>query len=236
MRSSKRRSNHEIVNLILNYINSTRGPIKISEISRETRISEKSLEKWLKVFHTIRIDCPDFSYSDQNQLIHVHSAFQTDFETVSTLTKKYREKPEFKDFFTELDSILTKTKRNITFIESQISTKDTPNSVQRQFDPRLNDLQLELSQVLQKGLSHLTSPEIEEISDVEEDSSSYHKDLLLDLKKAVKLGINGLEHIERVDHEIKRKKLTGWRAELVEAFKKREQRISFQGKGSFVKS
>jgi hypothetical protein len=234
VRGSKRRSNHEIVNSIVNYLKNTENPVKITEMSEKTRIGEKSLKKWLKILHIIRFDCPDFSYSDGNQIINVNSGFQTDFETVKNLTKKYREKPELKEFFLELDTVMSKTKRNITFIESQIDDKNEPNPVQRQFDPRLNDLHLELSQVLQKGLGHLLSPEIEESSN--KTSSSHQSELLHDLKKAVKLGINGLEHIERVDHTMKKKKLTGWRAELAEAFEKREQRISFQEKVGFEKS
>lgn len=226
MRGSKRRSNNEIVKLIINYISHNTGSIEVAEINRKTRIGEKSLKNWLKIIHTIRTQCPGFSYSNQeDQLINVNSAVEADFETVRILSEKYREKPEFKAFFVEFDSVLSKTKKNITFAESQIDTNDAPNSVQRQFDPRLNDLQLELSQVLQEGLSHLTSPEITE-SSKGSSSKNHEEDLLLDLKKAVKLGIDGLEHIERVDHKIKKNKLTGWRAELAEAFKEREQRIS----------
>lgn len=231
MRGSKRRSNNEIVKLIINYISNNTGSINIDEISREIRIGEKSLKNWLDIIHIIRTQCPDFSYSNQeDHIINIDSAI----ETVRNLSKKQREKPELKKFFVEFDSVLSRTKKNITFAETQIITNDAPNPVQRQFDPRLNDLQLELSQVLQKGLSHLTSPEIKEIS--KGSSSNQQEDLLHDLKEAIKLGINGLEHIERVDHKIKTKKLTGWRAELAEAHKKREQRISSKSysEASFV--
>lgn len=223
MRGSKRRSNNEIVKLIINYISNNNGSIEIDEISRETRIGEKSLKNWLDIILFIRTQCPDFSYQE-DQIINFTSTVETDFETVRILSKKHREKSELKEFFVEFDSVLSKTKKNITFAETQIITNDAPNPVQRQFDPRLNDLQLELSQVLQKGLSHLTSPDVKEIS--KGSSSNQNEDLLFDLKKAVKLGINGLEHIERVDHKIKKNKLTGWRAELAEAYKKREQRMS----------
>lgn len=210
--------------MIINYISNSTGSLKIDEISRETRIGEKSLKNWLEIIYTIRTQCPDFSYSKQEDKLNINSAIEVDRDAVRILSKKYREKPELKEFFEEFDSVLSKTKRNITFAESQINTNDVPNPVQRQFDPRLNDLQLELSQVLQKGLSYLSSPETEESS--EDSSSNLQEDLLLDLKRAVKLGINGLEHIERVDHKIKKNKLIGWRAELVEAFKERERRIS----------
>ncbi len=209
----------------MNYISNNTGSREIDEISREIRIGEKSLKNWSEIIHIIRTQCPDFSYSNQEgHLININSAVEADFETVRILSKKQRENPELKEFFVEFDSVLSKTKKNITFAETQIFTNDAPSPVQRQFDPRLNDLQLELSQVLQIGLSHLTSPDVKEIS--KGSSSNQHEDLVLDLKKAVKLGINGLEHIERVDHKIKKNKLTGWRAELAEAYKKREQRIS----------
>ncbi len=225
MRGSKRRSNNEIVKNIINYINNNTGSIKIDEISRETQIGEKSLKNWLDIIHIIRTQCPDFSYSNpEDQIINITSSIKTDFETVRILAKKQREKPELNEFFAEFDSVLSRTKKNITFAETHLATNGAFSPVQRQFDPRLNDLQLELSQVLQKGLSHLTSPEVNEISNGS--SSNQQEDLLLDLKEAVKLGINGLEHIERIDHKIKKNKLTGWRAELAEAFKKRESRTS----------
>ena len=148
----------------------------------------------------------------------------TNIDAVHNLSQKKRKDPKMQQFFTEFDTVLSKTQQNLTFVETQLISEEESNPIQRHFDPRLNDLQLELAQVLQKGLSHLSSPEITE----NRNNSVLNHDgnLLNDLKQAVKLGINGLEHIENVDHKITKKKLTGWKAELAKAFKEREKRIS----------
>ena len=225
LRGSKRRSNNEIVRLIINYISNNSGSIKINEISREIRIGEKTIKKWLDIIKLIRTQCQDFSYSNlEDHQININSDVKTDFETVRILSKKKRKKPELKEFFVEFDSVLSKTKKSIILAETHLITNHPSSFIQRQFNPNLNDLQIELSQVLQKGLSHLKSPEVKEIS--KDSSSNQQGNLLYDLKKAVKLGINGLEHIENVDHKIQMKKLTGWKAELAEAFKERENRMT----------
>ena len=93
MRGSKRRSNNEIVKLIIDYISNNTGSIKIDEISRETRIGEKSLQNWLDIIYTILTQCPDFSYSNQEDQLIITSSVKTDFETVRSLAMKHRQKP-----------------------------------------------------------------------------------------------------------------------------------------------
>lgn len=223
MKGSKRRSNETIVKIIINNINDISGSLSIDKLIRETQLGEKTLRKWIDIISFIRIQCPEFSLSAKNDLItQIKPTEATDFDTVRNLSQKKRKDPKMQKFFAEFDTVLSKTQQNLTFAETQLISKEESNPIQRQFDPRLNDLQLELSQVLQKGLSHLTSPEITETGN--NSVLNHNGNLLHDLKQAVKLGINGLEHIENVDHKIKKKKLTGWKAELAEAFKEREKR------------
>jgi hypothetical protein len=140
---------------------------------------------------------------------------KTDIKSIRSKVIERNKDPELQEFLTEFKDVLSKTK---TSLEKGTST--TTVSSQSQFLPPVySDLQAELTEVLQEGISFLKKPEVA----AAKGETSEDMDFLQELKNAVNLGIENLEHVVKGDYREKKGRVSAMKMELEEVFKIREE-------------
>lgn len=216
------KSDYKFVEVIISSLKEVDTNISYEQFSQKNKIKLNSLKKWLKIINLIKTSSLDISLTKDEILINKDSSKGLeDMNSIHSRIRKRKEDPNIQEFLTEFKSVLSKTK---TSLEDGSSKKYSHLSSKSKFStklsPEYSDLQAELSQVLEQGVSYLTSPE----NVIRKNESKSEDNFLLELKQAVNLGIDNLEKVLVSDYKEKKGRVSAMKSELEEVFKNRKTR------------
>ena len=210
-----RRNDYETVEIIIGTRKEANQPISYELLSKQTKIRSNSLKKWLKIIELVQNSSLSINLTEKG--ISAHKPID-DLVAIRTRVKKRGEDPSIKEFLTEFKGVLSRTKASLEDekIKNYPQLRSQPRST-----PEYSDMQSELTQVLEQGLSFLSSVEQAD----KKVTSKTDGNFLRELKDAVNLGINNLEKVVLTDYKKKKGRVNEMKSELEMVFKVREKRL-----------
>ncbi len=214
-----RKNHYNSVETIITTLEEADTQISYEELSKQTKIRANSLKMWLRIIELVQ-NSTIFLNLTENGVV---SKSLSDGPVNARIRVQKREKdPKIQAFLTEFKGVLSRTKISLEDDNiknyPQLKTRTDLSSPR---SPVYTDLQSELTQVLEQGLSFLSSPE--QINKGENSKSETR--FMNELKQAVNLGIKNLEKVVVTDYKEKKGRVTAMKSELEMAFKARENRL-----------
>ncbi|MHA2165765.1 MAG: hypothetical protein ACXAAT_07895 [Candidatus Hodarchaeales archaeon] len=215
-----RRDDYNIVETIISSLKETDPQTSIEGLSKKTKIRTNSLKKWLKIIELIQNSSMSITLIENKISIHGYSG---NISKIRTRIQKREEDPNIQEFLNEFKGVLSKTKLSIEDENRKNYPQlKTRSSCPSNLSPEYTDLHSELTQVLEQGLSFLSSSEPVN----EGENSQTEVGFMQELKQAVNLGIENLEKVVATDYKEKKGRVTEMKSELELAFKAREERMN----------
>ena len=214
-----RKNNYRIVETIITTLKEADTQLSYEELSKQTNIRANSLKMWLRIIELIQNSVISISFTENGVLSQSVSDGSVN---VRTRIKKREEDPKIQEFLSEFKGVLSRTK---TSLEDD-NIKNYPHlKTQKEVSSRLSseytDLQSELTQVLEQGISFLSSSEQIDEGDYSKSETGFMKEL----KQAVTLGIENLEKVVVTDYKAKKGRVNTMKSELELVFEARKKRL-----------
>jgi hypothetical protein len=221
-----RRNHYRLIDTIISSLKESNPQVTYQKLSKNTNIKINSLKKWLKIINLIQTTSPVINLTmDGITIQSTSSNGYSDINTIRSQIKERDEDPRLNEFLNDFKGVLSRTK---TSLEND-NIKNYPqlnarSSHSKNLPQEYSDLQTELTQALEQGISFLKSTEDAETPK----KSKTEGNFLQELKQAVNLGINNLEKVVLTDYREKRGRVNAMKSELELAFKAREERLKIK--------
>ena len=218
-----RRSNYRLVETIISALKEEEKHISYDSLSQKTQIKPNNLKNWLKIIKLIQSSSLSIKMSKKGIITQVSSfSSLNNTQNIHHQVKKRDEDPNLQEFFTEFKDVLSKTKTSL----EDAKIKNYPNlntqpSHPRTLTPEYSDLQKELTQVLEQGISFLSSSKNDNCGQKSKNEQTFFNEL----KQAVNLGIENLEKVVVTDYRKKRGRVNAMKSELELVFESRKKRL-----------
>ncbi|MCK4848886.1 MAG: hypothetical protein KAT16_07685 [Candidatus Heimdallarchaeota archaeon] len=215
------RTHYRLVETIISTLKEEDNQISYELLSKKTHIKANSLKKWLKIIELVQSSSISLILTEDG--ISRSSLSKLDVNTnIQTRIKKREEDPNLQKFLAEFNCVLAKTRISI----EDEKAKNYPYLNARPKDYRKlssehTDLQTELTQALEQGLSYLSSSEQVNVPV----NSKTEGGFLQELKQAVNLGIENLEKVVVTDYKVKKGRVNAMKTELETVFENRKKRL-----------
>ncbi len=221
-----RRNHHRLVETIISTLKEEHTLISYELLSKKTKIKSHSLKKWLQIIELIQNSSISLSLTE-NGVSRSPSSKLDDSTKIHTRIKKREEDPNLQKFLVEFKGVLAKTRISLEDDESEnYPYLRTRPKAYKKLSSEYTDMQTELTQALEQGLSYLSSSGQVNVPL----SSKTEVSLLQELKQAVNLGIENLEKVVVTDYKVKRGRVNTMKSELESVFENRKKRLKERNK------